>query len=190
MGFMYVDTGAMYRAVALLALRQAASLQDAAALTRIAENADLRFSAENRLFLGSEDVSEKIRTPEISQASSIVSAAPGVRHALVAIQQRFARDGDLVMEGRDIGTVVFPDAGVKVFLDASPEERALRRFAEQPDGPRLDQVIAQIRERDLRDTLREHSPLVRAAGAVVLDTTRMTIPEVVETIIQLARRWR
>jgi cytidylate kinase len=106
----------------------------------------------------------------------------------VAIQQRLGREGNLVMEGRDIGTVVFPNAEVKVFLDASPEERARRRFEERPDGPLLDQVIAQIRERDARDTRREHSPLLRAADAIVLDTTGMTIPKVVETIIALARR--
>ena len=176
----------MYRAVALLALRHGVSLKDAAALTTLAEEADLHFSSENRLFAGDQDVTESIRTPEISQASSIVSAVPGVRHALVAIQQRLGREGNLVMEGRDIGTVVFPNAEVKVFLDASPEERARRRFEERPDGPPLDQVIAQIRERDARDTRREHSPLLRAADAVVLDTTGMTIAQVVESIEQLA----
>ena len=186
LGFVYVDTGAMYRAVALLALRHGVSLKDAAALTTLAEEADLHFSSENRLFAGDQDVTESIRTPEISQASSIVSAVPGVRHALVAIQQRLGREGNLVMEGRDIGTVVFPNAEVKVFLDASPEERARRRFEERPDGPPLDQVVAQIRERDARDTRREHSPLLRAADAVVLDTTGMTIAQVVESIERLA----
>jgi cytidylate kinase len=186
LGFIYVDTGAMYRAVALLAKRQGVALQDAAALTKLAESADLHFVSENRLFAGDQDVTESIRTPEISQASSIVSAVPGVRHALVAIQQRLGREGNLVMEGRDIGTVVFPNAEVKVFLDASPEERARRRFEERPEGPPLDQVIAQIRERDARDTRREHSPLLRAADAVVLDTTGMTIPQVVESIERLA----
>jgi len=186
LGFIYVDTGAMYRAVALLALRQGLSLQDAAALTTTAETANLHFGPENRLFAGDQDVTESIRTPEISQASSIVSAVEGVRRALVAIQQRFGREGDLVMEGRDIGTVVFPNAEVKVFLDASPEERARRRFEEKPDGPPLDTVIAQIRERDARDTRREHSPLLRAADAVVLDTTGLAIEEVVETIERMA----
>jgi cytidylate kinase len=186
LGFVYVDTGAMYRGVALLALRGGVSLSDSAALTKIAETAHLYFGAENRLFAGDQDVSEKIRTPEISQASSIVSTVEGVRRALVAIQQRLGREGDLVMEGRDIGTVVFPDAEVKIFLDASPEERARRRFEETPGGPPLDVVIAQIRERDARDTRREHSPLLRAPDAAVLDTTGMTIPQVVETIERLA----
>jgi cytidylate kinase len=189
LGFTYVDTGAMYRAVALLALRYGISLRDTGALTEIARKADLRFVADaerNRLFAGEQEVTEAIRTPEISRASSIVSAVEGVRRALVAIQQRFAQQGDLVMEGRDIGTVVFPDAEVKVFLDASPDERARRRFEEKPDGPPLDTVTEQIRERDARDSQREHSPLQRAADAVVLDTTGMTIAQVVETIIQLA----
>jgi cytidylate kinase len=186
LGFTYIDTGAMYRAVALLALRNGVSLQDAAALTKIAEEANLHFASKNRLFAGGEDLSESIRTPEISQASSMVSTVEGVRRALVAIQQRFGREGDLVMEGRDIGTVVFPGAEVKVFLDASPEERARRRFEEKPDGPPLAAVIAQIRERDLRDTRREHSPLLRAADAVTLDTTGLTIAEVVEKIEQMA----
>jgi len=189
LGFIYVDTGAMYRAVALLALRYGISLRDTGALTEIARKADLRFvpdTERNRLFAGEQEVTEAIRTPEVSRASSIVSTVEGVRRALVAIQQRFAQQGDLVMEGRDIGTVVFPDAEVKVFLDASPDERARRRFEEKPDGPPLDTVTAQIRERDARDTQREHSPLQRAADAVVLDTTGMTIAQVVESIERLA----
>jgi cytidylate kinase len=190
LGFTYIDTGAMYRAVAWLALRNGVSLQDsgqdAAALTKIAKEANLHFASENRLFAGGEDVTESIRTPEISQASSIVSTVDGVRRALVAIQQRFGREGDLVMEGRDIGTVVFPNADLKIFLDASPEERARRRFEEKPDGPPLDAVIAQIRERDLRDTRREHSPLLRAADAVTLDTTGLSIAQVVARIEQMA----
>ncbi len=189
LGFLYVDTGAMYRAVALLALRRGVPLQDAAQLAEIAQTANLHFMAsagENRLFAGDQDVTESIRTPEISQASSIVSTVDGVRRALVAIQQRLGREGNLMMEGRDIGTVVFPNAEVKVFLDASPEERARRRFEEKPGGPPLDAVIAQIRERDARDTRREHSPLLRAADAVVLDTTGMTIAQVVAAIERLA----
>jgi cytidylate kinase len=189
LGFVYVDTGAMYRAVALLSLRRGVSLDDAAAVEEVATTANLHFvpdSGQNRLFAGDLDVTESIRTPEISQASSIVSAVPGVRRAMVAIQQRLGREGSLVMEGRDIGTVVFPKAEVKVFLDASPEERARRRFEERLGGPPLTDVIKQIRERDLRDTSREHSPLLPANDAVMLDTTGLTIAQVVEAIERMA----
>jgi cytidylate kinase len=193
LGYIYVDTGAMYRAVALLALRRGVSWRDAAALAQIAQTANLRFvpgvvpcAEQNRLFAGEQDVTESIRTSEISQAASIVSTVEGVRHAMVAIQQGLGREGNLVIEGRDIGTVVFPNAEVKVFLNASPAERARRRFQEKPDGPPLDVVIAQIRERDARDSSREHSPLLRAPDAVVLDTTGMTIAQAVEAIERLA----
>ena len=185
LGFTYIDTGAMYRGVALLAMRLGVALDEAAALEQLAHNARLRFNAANHLCAGDEDLSGLIRTPEVSEAASRVSTIHGVRRELVEIQQRMGRDGNVVMEGRDIGTVVFPNAEVKVFLSASPEARGKRRFAEHPDGPPLADVIAQIRERDARDTERDHSPLRAADDAVSIDSTAIPPDEVVERIASL-----
>ena len=190
LGFIYIDTGAMYRGVGLLALRSGVALSDAAALESLAAGAQLHFSASNRLMAGDEDLADQIRTPEVADASSIVSTVAGVRREMVEIQRRLGRDGNVVMEGRDIGTVVFPDAEVKVFLKASPEERARRRFAEQPQGPALAEVTAQIRERDARDTERDVSPLRQAPGAVAIDSTGLSIDEVIEEIERLTRERR
>lgn len=187
LGFIYIDTGAMYRAIALVAIRKGVALDDRPALEDLARSADLRFVPEsNRLLLGDEDITSSIRTAEVSQSSSIVSTVEGVRRELVSMQRRMGRDGNVVMEGRDIGSVVFPNAEVKVYLDASPEARARRRFEEEPDGMSFEQVVEEIRKRDERDRQREHSPLVRAPGAVEIDTTTMTIPEVVDRVAQMA----
>jgi cytidylate kinase len=190
LGFIYIDTGAMYRGVGLLALQRGVALSDAAALERLAASAGLRFAAGNRLMAGQEDLTGQIRTPEVADASSIVSTVAGVRREMVEIQRQLGRDNNVVMEGRDIGTVVFPDAEVKVFLKASPEERARRRFAEQPSGPSLEEVTAQIRERDARDTERDVSPLRQAPGAVAIDSTGLSIEEVVKKIEELTRPHR
>src|SRR5438552_6352551 len=141
LGFIYIDTGAMYRAVGLLALRCGMNLEDAAGLERLARQAKLHFIHQDhgdRLLAGEEDVTALIRTPEVSRVSSIVSVVPGVRREMVAIQRRLGVENDVVMEGRDIGSVVFPSAQVKVFLDASPEERARRRFEEKHGSESLD----------------------------------------------------
>ncbi len=182
LGYTYVDTGAMYRAVALLALRRGVDLKNAAALEEVARQADLRFDGQ-RLLAAGEDVAEAIRAPEVAQAASLVSTAPGVRREMVAQQRRLGQSGSVVMEGRDIGTVVFPEAAVKFFLDASPEARVSRRFQEKPEGHSLEQVAAEIRERDARDRGREHSPLRCAPDAIYLDTTDLTAEEVVEKIV-------
>ncbi len=190
LGFIYVDTGAMYRGVALLAMRAGVSLQDAAALEQLAHDARLTFTPQNRLLAGSEDITEGIRGAQVSEGASLVSAVPGVRRELVDIQRRLGRDGNIVMEGRDIGTVVFPGARVKVYLKASPEERARRRFEQHPEGPPLDAVIEMINQRDARDMERDHSPLRAAEDAVEIDSTGLTIDEVVAQIAALtaARR--
>ena len=192
LGYVYVDSGAMYRAVALLALRRGLNLEDGAALERLAAQADIRFVLSpqgNRLLAAGEDLTEAIRAPEVSRAASIVSTVPGVRREMVAQQRRLGQAGGVagvVMEGRDIGTVVFPQAEIKVFLDASPEARGRRRFQENPQGRTLEQVTEEIRERDVRDRLRPHSPLLQAPGAIYLDSTELTPEEVVEKIAALA----
>jgi cytidylate kinase len=187
LGFTYLDSGAMYRCVGLLALEspdeQSAAL---ARSTRIEFAADADSSvSELRVLLDGRDVSEAIRAPEVSEAASRVAADPGVREALVAKQRELIAGGDWVAEGRDIGTVVAPDAELKVYLTADPAERARRRAAEL--GGDQATVMAEQTLRDQRDSTRAYSPLQTAPGAVVLDTTGMTIEQVVERIAGLAR---
>jgi cytidylate kinase len=178
LGFTYLDTGAMYRAVALRA-RDAGV--DPATIA-----AELDIEPGERIRVDGRDVTDEIRTPEVSEAASRAAAQPAVREAVAAQQRRLLDTGDWVAEGRDIGTVVAPHAELKVFLTADPAERARRRAAELG----LDEatVLAEQAIRDERDRTREHSPLQPAPGAVVLDTTRMTLPEVVDHIAALAKR--
>jgi CMP/dCMP kinase len=171
LGFTYLDTGAMYRAVALARLRGE-------------ERAEVGFE-DGRVVLNGEDVSDRIRTPEVSEEASRVAAEREVRAAMVARQRDLMAEGDWVAEGRDIGSVVAPDAEVKVFLTADPRERAERRAREL--GVAAEEILAQQRDRDERDSTREASPLVRAEGAEEVDTTGRTIEEVVATIVGLAR---
>ncbi len=189
LGFVYIDTGAMYRAVALLALRSGIGLTDADRLEPLAREAEIEFEPGSpRVFLNGEDVTAAIRQPAVSPAASKVSAIPGVRRALVEKQRRMAALSNVVMEGRDIGTVVFPAAAVKVYLDATPEIRARRRVLElQSKGIPVDpeQTAREIRERDERDSTRADSPLVRAADAVLTDTTGMTVEQVEETVLRI-----
>lgn len=193
LGFRYVDTGAMYRSVALAALRRGVSLDDHAGLGRLASALVIEVLADargERVIMDGEDVSAAIRTPEVSSASSVVSTVPAVRSAMVACQRALATEGGLVMEGRDIGTVVFPDAEVKIYMDASPEARARRRHAElTARGVQIDpdQLRRQEAERDKRDETRAHSPLRTAPGAVVIDTTTRDPEEIVEFIVGLVR---
>jgi CMP/dCMP kinase len=200
LGYTYIDTGAMYRAVALKALRAKIALNADDALAALARDTriDLRAgSAENggtqRVLLDGEDVTAAIRTPEVSQAASKIALIEGVRHVLVAEQRRAGASGGVVMEGRDIGSVVFPDAELKIFLTASDEVRARRRWLEhQQKGDTIDlaRTLEEIRERDRRDAGREHSPLVRAEGAVYVDSTAMDAEEVARLIALLARESR
>jgi CMP/dCMP kinase len=177
LGFTYLDSGAMYRSVALAALRRGAEPAEIAP--------GLGIELGERVLLDGDDVTEAIRAPEVSEAASRVAADPEVRRALVALQRRLLADGDWVAEGRDIGTVVAPDAEVKVFLTASPEERARRRAAEL--GADATAVLQEQTIRDERDRTRTHSPLEPAAGAVELDTTGLAMDQVVARIVQLAR---
>ena len=202
LGYTYIDTGAMYRAVALKALRRKIPISGDAgganeALVALARDSriDLRASAAadggtQRIFLDGEDVSAAIRTPEVSQVASKIAVIEGVRHVLVAEQRRAGASGGVVMEGRDIGSVVFPDAGLKIFLTASDGVRARRRWLEhQQKGDKIDlaRTLEEIRERDKRDASREHSPLVRAEGAVYVDSTAMEPEEVARLIAMLAK---
>jgi cytidylate kinase len=174
--FTYRDSGAMYRGVALAGLRRGVA---PAALA-----AGVRIELGQRVLLDGEDVTEAIRTPEVSEAASRAAADPAVRTALVARQRRLLESGDWVVEGRDIGTAVVPGAEVKVFLTASPEERARRRAAELGADPQA--VLEEQAIRDERDRTRAHSPLERASGAVVLDTTGLPLEEVVRRVVALA----
>lgn len=189
LGFAYLDSGAMYRCVALLALakpdREPAALARAA---RIEFRTDPGEDAWSRTMLDGRDVSERIREGDVAEAASRVAAQPGVRAALVTKQRELIGEGSWVAEGRDIGTVVAPDAQLKVFLTAGPEERARRRAAEL--GADRAEVLAEQRRRDERDETREHSPLRTAEGAVVLDTTGLDVEQVVARIAQLAREVR
>ena len=178
LGFTYLDTGAMYRAVALAAVRAGAPPAAVAGSVRIS-------LGEGTVALDGEDVSAAIRTPEASQGASVAAAEPAVREAMVAQQRRLMADGDWVAEGRDIGTVVAPSAELKVFLTASPEARAARRAAEL--GVDVATVLAEQQVRDERDSGRAHSPLRPADDAVTLDTTDLTTDQVVATIVDLAR---
>ncbi len=188
LGSIYIDTGAMYRAVALRAVRESANLSDEDRLTQLAQGSSIELAAGGQVLLDGEDVSTQIRTPEIAQAASKVSALPGVRHAMVALQRQLAESNSVVMEGRDIGTVVFPGAQVKVFLDASPEVRATRRVLEMRQkgmDPDPAQVAADIRERDHRDRNRAEAPLTQAPDAILVDTSGMSPAEVVETLLRI-----
>ncbi|MGH2992226.1 MAG: (d)CMP kinase [Solirubrobacterales bacterium] len=184
LGFTYLDSGAMYRCVALAALRGGADLDDVDAMGAIARG--LRITLRPAAVeLDGEDVTDAIRAPEVGEAASRVSVHPGVREALVERQRELIANGGYVAEGRDIGTVVSPGAPLKVFLTASDEERARRRSEQTGEG--LAEVVEAQRERDARDSGREHSALRPADDAVELDTTGLSVAAVVERIVGLAK---
>ena len=186
LGYVYIDSGAMYRAVALWALRENIDPDDAHRVGQLAREAVIELLPLRTVRLNSEDVTDAIRIPEISAAASRVAAIGAVRAALVAKQKRMADRANVVMEGRDIGTVVFPDARVKIFLDADPVERVRRRAGEQPEVPEK-QMAEEIAQRDKRDRQRAESPLVQAPDAVYLDSTGLTAEQVEEEILKIVR---
>jgi cytidylate kinase len=175
LGFTYLNSGSMYRAVGLLTLREGGAASDHA------ERLDIDLG--DRVLVAGEDVTDALRTPEVSEAAARVATNDKVRAALVAKQRELLHQGDWVVEGRDIGTVVAPDAPVKIFLTASPEERARRRAAEL--GTDVDTVLRDQALRDAQDEGREHSPLQMAPGALALDTTEMALDDVVRRIVEL-----
>jgi cytidylate kinase len=189
LGFFLLDTGAIYRTLALAAARAGVAFSDGAALGRMAEALPIRFDEAGRVLLDGEDVSAAIRTPEMSQGASTVSAHPAVRQALLGLQRRLAARGRCVVEGRDIGTVVLPWAPLKIFLTASAEVRARRRHDElAARGETVDFVstLAEMRERDERDSTRATAPLKQADDAVLLDTSALGEAEVVDRMEALA----
>lgn len=186
LGYRHVDSGAMYRAIGWKAIRDGLPLDDEAAMAKLAERSPIEIVLE-AVRIDGVDVTREIRTPEIDRAAASVARLPGVRKVLVARQREMGEGGGLVMEGRDIGTVVFPDADVKIYLDATPEERARRRASDP--AHRGSTVVAEVATaltaRDEIDRTRSASPLYAASDAVVIDTTGKSVPEVVEHVIRV-----
>jgi CMP/dCMP kinase len=193
LGLLYIDTGAMYRAAALAAIEAGVELSDAERVAGVARRASIRLEGDPdslRVVLDGRDVSEEIRGEGVGQAASVVSAIPEVRRELVRQQREMGARGSVVLDGRDIGTVVFPSADVKFFLTAVPEERARRRLDEERarhHAQTFEETLADINERDLRDSTRDDSPLRIADDAVVIDTTEFTIEEVFQRMLQVIR---
>jgi cytidylate kinase len=191
LGFVYINSGALYRAVALWAVRLAVSTSDMHRLEQLAREAKIELTTgEPRVLLNDEDVTEAIREPEIAAAASQVSAVPAVRRALLSVQRAMAEKNSVVMEGRDIGSVVFPHAQVKIFLDADPQERARRRALELQNAgssANVESVAGEMQQRDQRDRTRSEAPLVQAPDADLVDTTGLSLEEVEEVILRLIR---
>ena len=190
LGFVYIDTGALYRTIGLFAMKNGVDLKDAAAIEAVlSKNPDVKFSfvdGEQRMFLNGEDVSAAIRTPEASMAASAVSAVPAVRAYLFDLQKQMAVENNCIMDGRDIGTVVLPNADIKIFLTASAESRAERRALElREKGLPCDfeTVLADINQRDYNDSHREIAPLKQAEDAILLDTSGNELEESVELVL-------
>jgi CMP/dCMP kinase len=193
LGYIHIDTGAMFRAIALSAGRSGVAVDDNDALAELCRQADITFIRDDdccRVMLNGEDVSAAIRTPEISALTSRISAKKPVRDSLLELQRRMGQDGGVILEGRDIGTVVFPDAEVKFFLSASVEERGRRRYLEltaKGEAVTLEETIAEAVKRDRQDENREHAPLCRAVDAVEIDSTGLTIEDVLTTMERIVR---
>jgi cytidylate kinase len=191
LGFVYINSGAMYRTIALWALRLGIDPGDMHKLEQLAKEAKIELPrGDDRVLLNGEDVTVEIRRPEVGKAASKVSAIAGVRRALLALQRAMAEHDSVVMEGRDIGSVVFPNAQVKIFLDADPKERARRRaleLQEQGHTTELHVVAGEIEERDRRDRKRSEAPLVQAPDAELVDTTGLTLEEVEHAILRIVR---
>jgi cytidylate kinase len=189
LGFTYIDTGAMYRAVALWAVRQSVDFADHHRMEQLALASDIEL-APGQIQLNNEDVTAAIRTPDVTNGASRIAVIPGVRRAMVTKQRELAQKVSVVMEGRDIGTVVFPNADVKVYLDASIEERVRRRLAEShAKGVEVSQgdLTVQMKERDDRDSTRADAPLAQAPDAAYLDSTFLNEDEVTEAILKMVR---
>ena len=193
MGFTYVDTGAMYRSIGLYAVRQGKDPHDAAAVEALLPQIHLDTKLEEgtqHFYLNGEDVSEAIRTPEISYYASKVSAVPEVRRFLLETQRNMAKNGNILMDGRDIGTVILPDAPVKIFLTASAQSRAERRYKELIEKGQqvtMDGILHDINERDRQDMTRAVAPLKQADDAVLLDTSSLTLEESIAAVLRIIR---
>jgi len=193
LGYVYIDTGAMYRSLALRVKGRGVSPEDELALKRLALSLHIRFATEGeetRVFCEGEDITGAIRTPEISRLASSISKQKGVREALVQMQREMGKEGGVVLEGRDIGTVVFPDADVKFYLDAESNERIKRRYDEMTEkGMKVDleETREELLQRDYNDTHRVHSPLKKATDAVLVDSTHRSVEEVVEEMVRVIK---
>ena len=194
LNMLYLDTGAMYRAVALAVIESGVSAADKDEVARVAQSAEINLAGDPdslRVTLDGRDISDKIRTEEVSHAASVISAIGGVRRALVERQRQMGRRGSVVLDGRDIGTVVFPEADIKFFLTAAPEERASRRYEEDRLRERdvtFEETLADINTRDQRDSTRADSPLAIAEDAVVIDSTELSIADVFERMMEVIRQ--
>ena len=194
LGYVYIDTGAMYRSLALRVKGRGVSPEDELALKRLALSLHIRFATEGeetRVFCEGEDITGAIRTPEISRLASSISKQKGVREALVQMQREMGKEGGVVLEGRDIGTVVFPDADVKFYLDAESSERTKRRYDEMiGKGVKadLEKIREELLQRDYNDTHRVHSPLKKATDAVLVDSTHRSVEEVVEEMVRVIKQ--
>ena len=191
LNYVHLDTGAMYRSTAYKALQNHIGLEDEEAVCKMLENTKIQLATDGSIFLDGEDVSDKIRTNEISLAASLVSKLANVRRMLVERQQEMAKEKGFIMDGRDIGTVVLKDAEVKIYMTATPMARAKRRYDQNiakniPTGS-IEEIAREIAERDLQDMTRENSPLKKADDAVEIDTSDMSIDEVTEYIYSLAK---
>ena len=191
LNYVHLDTGAMYRSTAYKALQNHISLEDEEAVCKMLENTKIQLATDGSIFLDGEDVSDKIRTNEISLAASLVSKLANVRRMLVERQQEMAKEKGFIMDGRDIGTVVLKDAEVKIYMTATPMARAKRRYDQNiakniPTGS-IEEIAREIAERDLQDMTRENSPLKKADDAIEIDTSDMSIEEVTERIYGLAK---
>lgn len=193
LGFIYVDTGAMYRAIGVAALRRGIDTQDKDGVIAMLPELEISLAfmeGEQHVLLNGEDVSKEIRLPQASMAASHVSALPEVRAFLLDLQRRLAAENDCIMDGRDIGTVILPDAGLKIYLTASPEIRAKRRYDEliaRGTPQDYDELLKEIIQRDYNDMHRETSPLKQAEDAVLLDSSDLTLEQVVDRICALAK---
>lgn len=190
LGYLYVDTGAMYRAITLKVLRHNIDLSDEASINNLAKKSSIRLEQNKnqiKVFLDNKDVTNEIRSPEVTCAVSAVSAIPKVRELMVSMQRKMGKDGGVVLEGRDIGTVVFPNADLKIYMIADVKERAQRRQKDlEKIGVQVDleKLVNEINERDHKDSHRSLSPLKKADDAIVLDTTNLSIEEQVEFIVE------
>ena len=191
LGYTHLDTGAMYRAVALEALRENIAIDDEENIVKMIDRMNLDMKPDGRVFLDGEDISSKIRTNEISMGASNVSKLKEVRAALVKMQQRICEAGGYILDGRDIGTVVLKDAPVKLFMIASAPARAQRRVAQNKEkgieGDDYETILREIEKRDYQDSHRENSPLKQADDAVLIDTSKLTIEEVTDKVMSLVK---
>lgn len=188
-----IDTGAMFRCVALKALREKVSIEDKDRIREILNKIDIKLEPDGKVFLDAEDVTTKIRTEEVSRYSSPISTIQEVREKLLVLQRNMASSQDVVMEGRDIGTVVFPNANVKIYLDASPEERAKRRIIQNQEKgivSNYEEVLEEIKNRDYRDMTREIAPLKKAEDAIYIDSTNLSINQVETKILDIIEKSR